>query len=162
MLNDWDFIKQNKPDVTKTVTLRMQLSMGKLTGHNWDTTFYENWDTVITTVQLNQDKIYSGVIDEPIELVWQFIDTDEPQTHRLTVTVQGLDQLAEKNVMISMTGVTVENLSLNKVIEFTGTYVDSNHAVNVASEYMGKDGQTTITFSTPIYRWLFDNQKYFV
>jgi hypothetical protein len=162
MSSDWDFIKQNKPVVAKTVTLRMQLSMGKLTGHNWDTTFYENWNTVITTVQLNQDEIYSGVVNKPIELVWQFSDTDEPQAHCLTVTVQGLDQLAEKNVMISMTGLTVENLSLNKVIEFTGTYVDSDQAINVAGEYIGKDGQTTIPFSTPIYRWLFDNQKYFV
>jgi hypothetical protein len=162
MLTDWDFIKQNKPLVAKTGELSMRMSMGKLTGQAWDTTFYDHWTTVITTVQLNQQEIFSGVIREPVKLVWLFEDTKDLQAHQLTVTVQGLDQLAEKNVMISMTDFTIENLPLSKVIECTGTYQDSTQHMNIAGEFMGKDGQTTIPFSTPIYRWLFDNQKYFI
>lgn len=162
MLTDWDFIKQNKPLVAKTVELSMQMSMGKLTGQIWDTTFSDHWRTVITTVQLNQQEIFSGVITEPLKLTWLFEDTKDLQAHQLTVTVQGLDQLAEKNVMISMTDFTIENLPLSKVIECTGTYLDSTQHINIAGEFMGKDGQTTIPFSTPIYRWLFENQKYFV
>ena len=159
MLTDWDFIKQNKPLVAKTGELSMRMSMGKLTGH---TTFSDRWRTVITTVQLNQQEIFSGVITEPLKLTWLFEDTKDLQAHQLTVTVQGLDQLAEKNVMISMTDFTIENLPLSKVIECTGTYLDSTQHINIAGEFMGKDGQTTIPFSTPIYRWLFENQKYFV
>ena len=136
--------------------------MGKLTGQIWDTTFSDRWRTVITTVQLNQQEIFSGVITEPLKLTWLFEDTKDLQAHQLTVTVQGLDQLAEKNVMISMTDFTIENLPLSKVIECTGTYLDSTQHINIAGEFMGKDGQTTIPFSTPIYRWLFENQKYFV
>ena len=162
MLTDWDFIKQNKPLVAKTVELSMRMSMGKLTGQIWNTTFSDRWRTVITTVQLNQQEIFSGVITEPLKLVWSFEDTKDLQAHQLTVTVQGLDQLAEKNVMISMTDFTIEHLPLSKVIECTGTYLDSTQHINIAGEFMGKDGQTTIPFSTPIYRWLVDNQKYFV
>ena len=162
MLTDWDFIKQNKPLVAKTGELSMRMSMGKLTGQIWDTTFSDRWRTVITTVQLNQQEIFSGVITEPLKLTWLFEDTKDLQAHQLTVTVQGLDQLAEKNVMISMTDFTFENLPLSKVIECTGTYLDSTQHINIAGEFMGKDGQTTIPFSTPIYRWLFENQKYFV
>ena len=162
MLTDWDFIKQNKPLVAKTGELSMRMSMGKLTGQIWDTTFSDRWRTVITTVQLNQQEIFSGVITEPLKLTWLFEDTKDLQAHQLTVTVQGLDQLAEKNVMISMTDFTIENLPLSKVIECTGTYLDSTQHINIAGEFMGKDGQTTIPFSTPIYRWLFENQKYFV
>ena len=162
MLTDWDFIKQNKPLVAKTGELSMRMSMGKLTGQIWDTTFSDRWRTVITTVQLNQQEIFSGVITEPLKLTWLFEDTKDLQAHQLTVTVQGLDQLAEKNVMISMTDFTIENLPLSKDIECTGTYLDSTQHINIAGEFMGKDGQTTIPFSTPIYRWLFENQKYFV
>jgi hypothetical protein len=162
MLTDWDFIKQNKPLVAKTGELSMRMSMGKLTGQIWDTTFYDHWTTVITTVRLNQQEIFSGVIREPLKLTWLFEDTKDLQAHQLTVTVQGLDQLAEKNVMISMTDFTIEHLPLSKVIECTGTYQDSTQHMNIAGEFMGKDGQTTIPFSTPIYRWLFDNQKYFI
>jgi hypothetical protein len=162
MLDDWDFIKQNKPTTAKTGTLAMCLSMGQLTDQGWDSTFHNRWNTVSVTVKLDQDEIYSGVVAAPTHLIWQFNDSTEVQQHQLTVNVQGLDQLAEKNVMIAITELSIEYLPLDKIVEFTGTYVDSDQNTNIAGKYMGKDGQTTIPFSTPIYRWLFDNQKHFV
>jgi hypothetical protein len=162
MLDDWDFIKQNKPVTVKTGTLRMRLSMGVLSNEDWKVESHEHWKSVIVTVRIDQDTIFSDNVVEPKDLCWQFPDTDVCVDHQLTVSVQGLDQLAEKNVMISMSELFLEDMSLDKIVEFTGTYTDSDQTVNVAGTYMGKDGCTTIPFSTPIYRWLYDNQHHFI
>lgn len=164
MSDDWDFIKRNKPVVTKSAELSLELSLGQFVDDVWCVDRNNPaWNQITVEVIIDDtDIVYSGPVTAPVHISHWFADTDQHQDRCLYIVVKGLDQLAQRGVMVSIRNLKIEKLSLDKVVEFTGIYVDSNQNINTAGEFMGKDGITTIPFSTPIYIWLFENQHHFI
>lgn len=164
MLNDWDFIKQNKPVVDKLARLSLELSLGTLINDAWTPGHgkHPEWQLVTVTVMLDHHNVYQGSPLNPVYINWEFIDSAELVNQLLTISVNGLNQLAQQGVVVAVQNLSIENLSMYKVMEFTAKYYDANNHAHPAGEFIGQDGCVKIPFSTPIYQWLFDNQHHII
>lgn len=80
---------------------------------------------------------------------------DEPGEHELRIYLKGNPQGA----MLHIHSIFIEGLNMKNVVENSGTCVMDNIS-HIPSEYMGQVGYQSLKFTTPIYPWLFANERY--
>lgn len=80
--------------------------------------------------------------------------SDEPGEHDFRIVLKGNPQGA----MLHIHRITIEGLNMRSTIEDSGTCV-MNNISHVPSEYMGQVGYQSLKFTTPIYPWLFKNER---
>lgn len=80
---------------------------------------------------------------------------DEPGEHELQIALKGNPQGA----MLHIHHVRIEGLDMRMTMEDSGTCV-MNNTLHVPSSYMGQVGYQSLKFTTPIYAWLFENERH--
>ncbi len=79
---------------------------------------------------------------------------EEPVEHELRIEVRG----RPTGAMLRIHSIRIEGLDMRLTMEDSGTCeLDGEPAV--PSEYMGQVGYQSLKFTTPIYPWLFANER---
>ncbi len=119
---------------------------------------------------------FSGTVDDPAMFVFILIDNEIVTTKQLSTditrfkyTIPDSDETIEHELRIEVRGrptgamlhihsIRIEGLDMRLTMEDSGTCeLDGEPAV--PSEYMGQVGYQSLKFTTPIYPWLFANER---
>jgi len=119
---------------------------------------------------------FSGTADDPATFVFILIDNKIVTTKQLSTEVTGFkynipdsDETTEHELRIEVRGrptgamlhihnICIEGLDMRLTMEDSGEcQLDGEPAV--PSEYMGQVGYQSLKFATPIYPWLFANER---
>lgn len=176
-MTEWDFILKNKPVVTKTASVMVEMSLGyMLDGTTWYTQQQYNqsidvvpvpWDKIRITIKLDQQVIFESGINDTTQVTYSFEDSSSTQTHTLTIQVNGIDEQHRPRwpsglnggAMLKLHSITIEDMSMEWVMPTLGTYVLEDGSVHIPTGLAGSNGVQTLPFSTPIYSWLIANHQ---
>lgn len=177
-----------KVNYIKKAVLDIELSAGVMLDHDtWicakDHTKYfqdqltSHYDQLKILVELDGEVLIDQHVDtDTIRLHHEFLDSEIQTQHVLKIAVQGFSpefnqsyQDKDAYVMIRLNNISIENLTMQYMLDQTGQYIHGNQVSN-ASQYMGHNGHCVFEFETPIYKWLLschdnikpitDNTKY--
>jgi hypothetical protein len=161
-----------KVNYIKKAVLDIELSAGVMLDHNtWvgakDHNKYfqdqltPHYDQLKILVELDGEVL----VDQPIDtgticVHHDFLDSEIQTVHVLKIEVQGFQpefnqsyQDKDAYVMIRLDNISIENLTMQYMLDQTGQYIHGNQISN-ASQYMGHNGHCVFEFETPIYKWL--------
>lgn len=79
---------------------------------------------------------------------------DHPGEHHLQIVMSG----TASGSMLHLHHILIEGLSMRNTMENSGTCVMAG-VDHIPSEYMGQPGFQSLKFTTPIYPWLFENER---
>lgn len=165
-LNNWGFIKKNKPIIERNATMSLELSIGHLidiVNQNSSTLNYDNkWQDITVNVSLDNSIIYNGPVTTPVLLDWKFLDSSEYREHNFMIKIDGLDQLDQPGLIVILKNLKIENLSIKKIIGYQKTtYTPYNtQKINILPDLcIEQNGNFKLKFYTPIYRWLFEHRQ---
>lgn len=177
-----------KVNYVKKAVLDVELSAGTMLNHDtWisakDHNKYfqdqltSNYHQLKISVELDGEVLIDQLVNSDIIRVHhEFLDSETETQHTLKIAVQGfqpefnqLYQDKDAYVMIRLNNISIENLSMQYMLDQTGRYLH-NDQVSTASQFMGHNGHCVFEFETPIYKWLLschdnikpivDNTKY--
>lgn len=80
---------------------------------------------------------------------------DEPAEHEIKIILRG----NPTGAMLHIREVRIEGLSMKSVLSDLGTCI-MNGIPHIPSDYMGQVGYQSLKFTTPIYPWLFENERH--
>lgn len=183
-MSDWKLIQRNKPAVSRPVDLRLTLSLGyMLNGTDWYSQEQYNlltdvdpipWEDIHVVATLDQQQIFKSTVNNVEEISCTFQDTQQEQTHQLTLEITGIGDLHRPrwptgqygSAMLKITNICIENINLQHAVPTLGQYLLQDGTVNFANELVGNNGSYLLSFTTPIYSWLIQhsalilNKKY--
>lgn len=147
-----------KIETIPTAELSVDLRIGHMIDRcNW----VEHLHQCTVRLSLNNSEIYYGA---PAGVVnYRFVDSKESTEYVLQIELLNIEAPFRVNnqwaaPMLQIHSIKIEGLSMRQVIENHGRckfYNDSKESI--PSEFMGQPGYQTLTFTTPIYRWLLDH-----
>jgi hypothetical protein len=122
------------------------------------------YDSLVVTVSLNEEILAKKNLRQPLQIDHDFLDTEEVTEHCLTIAVRGFDQqhyeqsraFGKPYPTIKIHCLEIEQLNMMQTIQDLGTCV--YHKVPATpSCYMSQNGYQSLSFTTPIYAWLLEN-----
>ena len=177
-MSEWDFIFKNKPVVVNTARLDIKMSIGCMSDDTvWHTQEQYNqlpnvvpipWDRIQITVKLDQQTIFKSGIDGLTQINHAFEDSNDTQSHVLTIHLDGIDEFhcppwptgSSGGVMLKIHGITIEDMDMSWTMSKLGNYILEDGSVNIATNLAGSNGIQTLPFTTPIYSWLIENHEF--
>lgn len=145
---------------------KAKLTIHLTTGHMLDfKEWVESSQECVVKITLNDVVLYHNTVDQPVQLEHEFLDQD-PGSYKLKIEVEKIvDGFDVDGIwaspMLHITGTWIENLNLRLALEEYGRCHYPEHPdIVVPSEYMGSVGETSLEFTTPIYKWLMQCDQY--
>jgi hypothetical protein len=177
-----------KVNYIKKAVLDIELSAGTMLnydtwiGANDHTKYFQDhliphYDQLKICVELDGKVLVDQHVGtSTISVHHEFLDSEIQTDHVLKIEVQGFQpefnqsyQDKDAYVMVRLNNISIENLTMQYMLDQTGQYIHDNQVSN-ASRYMGHNGHCVFEFETPIYKWLLschdnikpivDNTKY--
>ena len=111
-------------------------------------------ETFVAVVVDNNVVTVMPLSTEVYKFQYDIIDSDEITDHEFRIELRG----KPRGAMLHIHKILIEGLDMRLTMEDSGTCV-MNNIPHVPSEYMGQEGYQSLRFTTPIYPWLFANER---
>jgi hypothetical protein len=153
---------QNKISYAKVFNLKIGVSTGLMNE-------FSEWEPGLVDsdicIELNNNVLYRGTVTNgTMNFEFDVQDSTTLVDQILKIKLINLANRLSSSVhpMLKIEYVWIEDLCMRKTLEDSGTCVFYQRPteIGIPSEYMGEPGEQVLTFSTPIYPWLFANEKY--
>lgn len=107
----------------------------------------------------SQCLINQRITNDPINLSHDVVDQG-PARQELKIVLAGKSATKMDSDLMLQLDIAVENLSIMPILDTHGQYViDGTGEHKIPGEYLGENGEVTLSIYTPIYVWLLQNQK---
>lgn len=178
MQSDWEFISKNKPKAARSVSFGIELELGFMENmtawysiaeyHKLENAPAIDWAAVKVSVEFDGHTVFQDSILEKTKITYSFDDSNY-KNHQINIVLTGVNSTHKitrnstgninDGVMLRIISVSLENMEINELgISSLGQYITDNNQTCVPGVFLGSNGCQTLTFFSPIYKWLVEHR----